>query len=295
MTQPPFQPLLLRNGKYNVARKGVQSRYLQDFYHGLLRSSWSWLVVVIVGTYVLVNTLFACAYLLLGDGIENAARGSFADAFFFSVQTMSTLGYGKMVPHGIAANLLVAVEALLGLTGLAVATGLLFAKFSRPNARVTFCHNAVVTTRDAIPVLMFRVANERDSLIVEATMHVVLARSERTKEGEALRRFHDLTLERSQTALFPLSWTVIHKIDEKSPLFGVTSESLVSGECEVIASMIGIEETFAQTIHARFSYGPADIVFGARLVDILYRLPNGQRGIDYTRFHDIIRAPPPAA
>jgi inward rectifier potassium channel len=290
LTRPPAQRLLLRDGRYNIARVGVRPRYWRDLYHRLLRASWAWLIALLVGGYIGINALFACVYLALGDGIENARPGSFADAFFFSVQTMATIGYGKMVPSGMVANALVTCEALIGLTALAVATGLLFAKFSRPFARVTFSRNAVITTRDGKKLLMFRVANERDSLIVEAQMRLVLVRTEKTKEGESLRRFVDLPLERERTAIFPLSWSIIHPVDESSPFHGATVESMREAECEIIASMTGLEETFAQTIHARYSYTPDDIALDAKLADILVRMPDGRRGVDYTRFHDVVRS-----
>jgi inward rectifier potassium channel len=192
------------------------------------------------------------------------------------------------VPRGFAANTLVSAEALIGMGGLAVATGLLFAKFSRPTARVVFSRSAVVAMRDGVPRLMFRVANERDSMIVEAQMRVVLVRTEKTSEGETMRRFHDLELERGRTAIFPLSWTVSHRLGPESPLHGLSPETLAEGDIELVCSLTGVEELFASTIHARFSYSTADIKFGHRLVDILSLEPDGRRAVDYTRFHDTV-------
>ncbi len=279
--------LLRRNGRFNVVRRGVPERRMQDLYARLLSAPWAWLITVLVGSYVGVNALFALAYLALGNAIENARPGSFTDAFFFSVQTMATIGYGKLVPIGTVANLLVTAEALFGLGGLAVATGLLFAKFSRPFARVVFSRYAVVAMRDGVPRLMFRVANERDSMIVEAQMRVVLVREERTAEGETMRRFHDLELERGRTAIFPLSWTVSHALDAKSPLAGLSPETPAIGEVELICSLTGTEELFASTIHARYSYSAADIKVGHRFVDIISTEPDGRRAVDYKNFHEI--------
>jgi inward rectifier potassium channel len=279
--------LLQRNGRFNVVRRGVPERRMQDLYARLLSAPWPWLITVLVAFYVGVNALFALAYLAVGDSIENARPGSFADAFFFSVQTMATIGYGKLVPVGMVANVLVTAETLFGLGGLAVATGLLFAKFSRPFARVVFSRTAVVATRDGVPRLMFRVANERESMIVEAQMRVVLVRQEVTREGETMRRFHDLELERARTAIFPLSWTVSHPLDAKSPLFGLSSEILASHEVEIICSLTGTEELFASTIHSRYSYSAADIQFGYRFVDILSVEADGRRAVNYSRFHEI--------
>jgi inward rectifier potassium channel len=279
--------LLLRSGRYNIVRRGVRTPRFRDLYHRLLSSSWTLLLSVLVVSYVASNALFALVYLTLGDGIENARAGSFADAFFFSVQTMATIGYGKLMPHGVFANVLVTAEALFGLGGLAVATGLLFAKFSRPTARVMFSSRAVVAMRNGVPRFMFRVANERDSMIVEAQMRVVLVRTETTREGETMRRFHDLELERGRTEIFPLSWTVSHVMDDKSPLYGLSVETLAQGEVEIVCSLTGTEEMFASTIHARFSYSAKDIAIGHRLVDIIGTEPDGRRSVDYAHFHEI--------
>jgi inward rectifier potassium channel len=284
--RPERSRLLLRNGRYNIVRRGMRSPRGRDFYYRLLSAPWFWLISVVLLAYAASNALFALAYLAIGDGIENARPGSFTDAFFFSVQTMATIGYGKLVPRGNAANALVAIEALYGLGGLAVATGLLFAKFSRPTACVIFSRYAVVAWRDGVPRLMFRVANERDSMIVAAQMHMVLVRNETTREGERVRRFHDLALERSRTAIFPMSWTVSHALGPDSPLHGLSAETLEASEAELICSLTGTEELFASTVHARFSYSAAEIRIGHRLVDILSEEPDGRRALDYTRFHD---------
>jgi inward rectifier potassium channel len=260
-------------------------------YHLLLVSSWPRLLGILALLYVAVNTGFALAYLIGGDGIAGARPGSFVDAFFFSVQTLATIGYGKMVPHSFLANVLVSVEALFGLVGVAMVTGLVFAKFSRPTARVLFSRVAVIAHRDGIPSLMFRVANARGNNIVEAHMHVVFARNETTAEGESVRRFYDLELARRQNTLFALSWTAIHPIGETSPFHRASRETLAAEGAQLIVSVIGFDESFAQTVHARHSYGVEDIVWGARFVDILSAGPDGQRLVDYRRFHDVVPTP----
>jgi inward rectifier potassium channel len=185
---------------------------------------------------------------VLGDEpIANARPGSFADAFFFSVQTMSTIGYGVLAPRTPYANVLVTTEALVGLLGLAMVTGMIFAKFSRPTARVLFSRVAVMTRRDGVPCLMLRMANRRGNQIVEARVHVVLALTETTAEGEVIRGLHDLAMARAENALFALSWTAIHPITEQRPLFRVTSESLAEQEAGSIVSLTGLDETFSQT------------------------------------------------
>lgn len=277
------------DGGLPTVRVGGADGYLSDLYHFLLVSSWSRLLLLLGIVFVGSNCLFALAYLLAGDSIQGARPGSFADAFFFSVQTMATIGYGHMVPRTLWANILVAIESLVSLLGLAVVTGLTFAKFSRPTARVLFSRVSVIAPWDGVPSLIFRMANQRGNHIAEARVHVILARNETTAEGDVFRRLHDLQLVRDETALFALTWTAIHPISDVSPLNHATRESLAESEAEIIVSLTGLDESFSETVHARHSYRAEDIVWGARFVDILSRLPDGRRQVDYTRFHDVIR------
>ena len=189
---------------------GLEDSRLSDLYHFLLTESWPVLLAGIVLIFVVVNSIFAMVY-MLDKGVENARPGSFADAFFFSVQTMATIGYGKMDPDTFLAEVMMSIEALTGLVGLAVVTGLVFAKFSRPTARVRFSRVAIVSNRDGVPSLQFRLANMRANRIVDASARVVFARQERTLEGEEMRRFYDLKLQRDRNSLFIYSWTVIHR------------------------------------------------------------------------------------
>jgi len=247
-------------------------RFFDDLYHHLLSASWLRLLAIIAGLYLAANALFALAYLAEPGSIGNARPGSFVDAFFFSVQTMATIGYGKLVPR----------------TGLAMVTGLMFAKFSRPTARVLFSRHAVVAPHDGVPCFMFRMANARGNNIVHAQVQVVLAREETTLEGDRMRRFHDLVLLRPRSTLFSFSWTAIHPITEVSPFHGATPAALVAAEAEIVVSLMGYDENLAQTVHARHRYQPGDVAWGARFVDILIREPGGMRRIDYARFHDVV-------
>jgi inward rectifier potassium channel len=270
-------------------------RYFADLYHHLLTSSWPSLLLQIVAAFIVLNSFFALGYLING-GIENARPGSFLDVFFFSIETMATIGYGRLVPITITAHILMSIEALIGLVGLAMMSGLTFAKFSRPTARIRFSRCAVVCVRDSVPSLMFRMANVRSSQIVEAQAHVVLARQENTVEGENVRRFYDLRLTRYRNATFSFSWTVVHPIDAESPFYGVTSQMLADSSAELIVSVTGIDETLAQTVYSRHIYdGAEDIVFGARLVDIVTRMPDGEFALDFRHFNDILPAELPAA
>lgn len=259
-----------------------------DLYHHLLTSSWQMLLVQIAAGFFAINALFAVGYYLDG-GIENARPGSFADVFFFSVETMATIGYGRMAPVTLLAHILMSFEALIGMIGLALTTGLIFAKFSRPSARVRFSRYGVISSRDGVLSLMFRMANERASQIVETQAHVLLARSEVTVEGEPVWRFHDLELTRYRNATFRHSWTVIHPIRPGSPLYGASEESLKTASAELVVSVTGIDGAFMQTVYARHTYEAADIVWGARLVDIMIRTPEDDFLIDYGKFDAIER------
>jgi inward rectifier potassium channel len=193
-----------------------------------------------------------------------------------------------MAPVTLAANIVVTSEIILGLLQVAMTTGLLFAKFSRPTARVLFSRVAIVQPFEGVPSLMFRMANERTNQIVEAQLRLVLARNELTKEGERIRRMTGLKLMRDSTTIFGLTWLAIHPIDEASPLRGATEASLADDEAEIIVSLVGHDEAFGQTIHARFSYPADEIRFGHKFVDVLSRLADGRRQIDLDVFHETV-------
>jgi inward rectifier potassium channel len=265
---------------------GLDENWLSDLYHSAMRSSWPALLAGVMMVYILINVAFAIIYLLV-QGVANARPGSFADAFFFSVQTMATIGYGQMVPTSFTTNILVSIEALIGLLSLAMIAGLIFAKFARPTARVRFSRVAIVSPRDGVPSLQFRMANLRANRIVDASARVVFARQEKTLEGEEMRRFYDLKLQRDRSSLFIYSWTAIHPITEDSPINGVSREAMEAAGAEIIVSVTGLDETFAQTIHARHAYRPDDLLWDHRFVDILARGPNGLMSIDYTHFDDV--------
>lgn len=275
---------------------GLPRRPLGDLYHQLLTWSWTRLFSLMGAAYLAVNALFAAAYLALGPGaIQGAEPGSFSDAFFFSFDTMATIGYGDKVPRGTAANLLSLVQVMLGMAGLAVTTGLVFAKFARPTARVLFSRVAVVQPFDGVPSLLFRMANARANQIVEAELTVIAVRAERTVEGESIRKVYDLKLRRSRSAAFSLSWTAVHPITPESPLFGLDAAALAQAPLTIMVSVSGIDEHLGQTVHARHAYAAADVIFGSRFVDILEVQPDGSAVIDYRRFHDIETVPPSGA
>ena len=236
--------------------------------------------------YLLTNLAFALLYLAQPGAIANARPGGFWDAFFFSVQTIATVGYGGMAPATFYANVIVTLETGAGLMFLAVATGLVFARFSRPTARILFSRVAVIGPYNGVPTLSFRLANQRQNQILEAEVRAVLLRDERTTEGTVIRRFYDLQLARSHSPVFALTFTVMHPIDRNSPLHGATPASLAAENAELIVTASGVDETIASRVYARSSYLPDDIRYDHRFVDVMGWTENGRRVIDYRRFHD---------
>jgi inward rectifier potassium channel len=258
-----------------------------DVYHRLFTVSWPVFFGLFATVYISINLIFAGIYLTDLPGIANARPGSFGDAFFFSVQTMATVGFGDMHPRDLFTNTVVTFEVLLGITTIAIATALIFSRFSRATARVMFSDVAVVAPYDGVPTLMFRAANRRRNQIIEAQVSVSMLRDEVTAEGQEMRRFHDLALARARTPIFSLSWTVMHPIAAGSPLYGATPEALTRQDARIIVTMMGIDETFSATIHARHIY-PADaIVWNHRFVDILGESADGVPTLDYRRFNRV--------
>ena len=266
---------------------GLRRARFGDLYHVLLTMSWRRFWLQAIGIYATVNHVFAGLYLLQPGGVSGARPGSFLDAFFFSVETLATIGYGAMWPKSLYANLLMTAEAFCGLALTAVATGLIFARISRPTARVMFSRWAIVTEVDGAPTLLLRAANVRVNQILEAEVSLSLARGGVTREGVKYRRFVDLKPARARTPLFALTWSIMHVVDETSPLYGATRESLTADDAEIIVVLSGVDETFAQRIHARYSYLPDDIAFGRRFSDMISATPDGRRVVDYSRFHEL--------
>jgi inward rectifier potassium channel len=269
-----------------VERRNIRRAPLADLYHNLIARSWGRLLGLLAFVYVGANLLFALGYWLGGDCIAGA--NGFGDLFFFSVQTMSTIGYGTMVPHTIYAHILVTIQAFGGTLFVALVTGLVFAKFSRPTARVMWSKNVVIIERGGKRLLQFRLANARANQIVEAQLRVAMARTEHTPDGERMRRFHDLVLQRDRNVIFVLTWTAVHEIDERSPLRGLTLEEMKAQSLQLVASVIGLDETFSQQVHARHTYEPDDFVHDMRFADIIGLEPDGSRYVDYSRFDVLV-------
>ena len=277
-------------GEYEIRVIGARSTPLRDFYHLLLGHSWRFTFAVIAGVFLAVNALFALGYVAVG-GIANARPGSFADAFFFSVQTFGTIGYGDLHPVGTGANLLMVAESIVGLSLIALATGLVFAKFSRPTARMVFSHEAVISPMNGVPTLGFRIGNERGNRIVDAQIRVNLVRTEKTREGATFYRMLDLKLSRDRALSLSRSWSVLHPIEGDSPLVGATPESLAAQEVELLVMVVGYDDITMSAVHAGHRYSDAQIAWGARHVNVLTETPEGDLILDVRRFHEIESTP----
>lgn len=266
---------------------GRRKQVLDDMYVRLLGGSWKNIILFMMGVYLVINVLFAFAYLATGDGIANARQGSFSDAFFFSVQTLATIGYGGMLPHGMMANILVTIESMFAFAYYGVVTGLVFSKFSRPTSRIVFSDKAIITKHDGKPHFMLRLVNERGNGIVEASAKLTLMRDEITAEGISMRRFYDLPLVRTEIPFLRLTWMIMHEINKDSPLYNVTPEKLTEIESVLIISIVGIDETLSQTVHARHFYTANDIVCDAVFEDILYSREDYVLEVRLDRFHQL--------
>ncbi len=284
---PNIVHLRSESGRFEIQGLDLWQNYWRDPYHLLLMLPWRLFFLLLTAGYGILNTLFALAYLAQPGGIEHAELGSFADAFFFSVQTLGAIGYGAMYPTTLYTNAVVAIEAMVSIISIAMITGLAFARFSRSDARVTFSEVAVVEPYNGVPTLMFRTANRRRNQILEATLKVYLLQDEISLEGQRMRHFYELPLVRNETPRFSLGWTVMHSIDEESPLWNATAESLEQQRSTIVISLSGLDETVMQPLHARHVYAVRDIRWGYRFVDMIYDAKSGDRYIDYRYFNVI--------
>jgi len=291
------QRLLNRDGSFNVARYGLG--FFESFapYHALLSMSWPAFLGAVVVTYFVLNFLFALAYLACGaDALVGSGLGSmggrFGQAFFFSVETFATIGYGQIAPNGVPANVIVTIEALVGLMYQALATGLLFARFTRPTAAVLFSRHAVIAPYNGGSALMFRMVNRRRNEIIQLEAQVLFSAMVADGRGGTTRKYTLLALERNKVTFFPLSWTVVHPIDGTSPLAGQTRESIAAAQGEILVLLSGIDEALEQTVHARSSYKAEEIVWNARFQSMFLETDARSRvAVDITRVHEIERLP----
>jgi inward rectifier potassium channel len=259
---------------------------LRDVYHLFLRTSWPVALGSIVLAWLAINAVFADLYLTVG-GVAAMRERSFWDAFCFSVQTMGTIGYGSMYPTTVGANVIMIAESVTSLILTAMATGMVFAKFSRSTSRVVFSRRLVIGPMNGVPTLMLRVGNARGNSILEATVRIAYTRTERMKEGTTFYRMVDLRPTRDRSPAMARTWTVLHPITPDSPLHGLTPESLAREDGEFLVTVIGIDDTSLQQVHARARYLDRDVVWGARHADILSEDSNGNIIADVRRFDEI--------
>jgi inward rectifier potassium channel len=276
---------------YSIRVIGAPRPGLRDAYHALLRTSWWTLIGIISSTFLLLNAAFAGLYLEVG-GVVNAQPGSFVDAFFFSAETMATIGYGAMYPASHAANVVMVVESIVGLLVTALATGLVFVRFSLTRARIVFAQRAAIGPMDGVPTLMVRLGNDRSNQIHDARLRLMMTVSSRTAEGVSWYRTTDLALVRDHAPALARSWTLLHRIDETSPLHGQTPESLAKFEAEFLVTVSGTDDTSLQSVHARWTYEHFSVVWGARLADVLSESPDGNVVLDLRHFHEITPTTP---
>ena len=283
---------LNRDGTFNVVRLGLPWWRSLNLYHTLVSCRWPTSYGLLALAYLVTNLAFALAYVACGP---EALAGSnsvtwpdrFFDAFFFSVQTLATIGYGALSPRGLAANVLVAIEALMGLLGVALATGLSFARFARPQARIRFADKAVVAPYGEGTGFMFRLVNEQSSQLVDVDATVVLSFLDPKLTGRAARKFVPLELERSRVVFFPLHWTVVHPITPKSPLAGFDADTLLKSEAEVFILLTAFDEASSQTVHTRTSYKAEEIAFGVHYRDMFVGAGD-QATIDISRLGEVV-------
>ncbi len=278
-----------READAEVVVIGAEWHPLRDAYHFVLSAPWWGVLGVIVGGFYGVNVLYALVYLFIG-GIEGMRPGSALDAFFFSVQTMGTIGYGAMHPVTDAANFVVVSEAAVGLVVTALATGIVFARFSRTPEQLVFSRNATVSNHEGVPTLAFRIGNDRASTVIEARVKVNVVRTEHPLEGGVFYRLHEARLLRERSPALSRSWTVLHPIEKDSPLFGVTERAALEEELEIMVTVVGTDDVSLQPVTARYTYKATDLAWGAQLADVLSELPDGRLQLDIRRFHDTVPA-----
>ncbi|MDR3096126.1 MAG: Inward rectifier potassium channel [Paraburkholderia sp.] len=280
-------PRKLAFGSRKILVYGMPVQTWRDFYHFALTMRWLTFFASLAGLFLLLNGFFACLYQLGTAPIANQFPHGFLGAFFFSVETLATVGYGDMHPQTVYAHMVATLEIFVGMSGVALATGLVFARFSRPRAKILFANQVVVHPIEGRMTLMARAANARQNVIAEAQAKLRLIRVETSSDGYTARRIYDLKLVRSEHPLFTLGWNLMHVIDESSPLFGATAESLSRQSAALHVVIEGSDESTAQTMQARYIWSDAQIRWSYRYVDLMSDV-NGVSVMDYRHFHEVV-------
>jgi inward rectifier potassium channel len=288
-TQPVVksQPVINKDGSINVKRTGLPFFSTANNYHSLITMSWRKFWAIVFTGYLIANLLFATIYFFLGRDVLDGRSGDtnfdrFMDAFFFSAQTISTVGYGHISPRGMVANSVAALESMVGLLAFALATGLLYGRFSRPSAKILYSDKVLIAPyRDGFG-LMFRLANLRRNILIDLEMEVVFGYNDEVN-GKVIRKFFQLDLERKYVSILTLNWTVVHPLDENSPLKDMTQEELETRQASLSVILKTFDDTFSQTVHSRTSYIYSDVVWGAKFVPVFHRDEDGQAILDMSK------------
>ena len=273
-------------GDRRIVADGLEQNIWKDFYYNAMTLSWPRFFGALAAAFLIVNAVFAAIYALGDAPIANARPGSLSDLFFFSVETTSTVGYGDMHPQTMYGHIVATAENFVGLMLLAVMTGLVFSRFSRPRAHVIFARNPVIAVHEGARTLVFRLANARNSFISEATAKLWMLGPTETAEGRHFVGFQPMRLLRSENPMFALSWTLFHPIEPDSPIYGLSDDQLLASEINFIVSIRGLDETSAQTLFARETFAAQDVRPGHEFVDLFSLDEAGLRHVDYSRVHD---------
>jgi inward rectifier potassium channel len=282
------KPRIVHIGGRPFVSEGLPERAWDDFYHRALTVSWPVFFGLATSVFLIFNAIFAMIYQVDPHGIANQFPKGLAGAFFFSVETLATVGYGDMHPQSVYTHVVATAEIILGMGNIAVVTGLIFARFSRPRAKILFGKHPIVRTIEGKPTLMLRAANMRMNLIAQASAQLHLLRRYQSPEGFQLRRIEDMKLVRDQHPIFMLSWNVMHVIDESSPLYGATQENLEADEATLLLTIEGVDETTSQSMLARHQWGIKEVRWNYRYLDLVRRDDNGLNIIDYNVFDEVL-------
>jgi inward rectifier potassium channel len=285
---PRPRPRVVQIGGRPFVSEGLREHAWDDFYHRALTMTWPVFFSLAITVFLMFNALFAMIYQIDPTGIANQYPKGLAGAFFFSVETLATVGYGDMHPQSVYTHIVATAEIITGMGNIAVFTGLIFARFSRPRAKIIFGKHPVIRMIDGKQTLMMRVANMRLNLIAQASAQLHLLRMHSTPEGFQLRRIEDMKLIRDQHPIFMLSWNVMHVIDEDSPMYGTTAESLEASEATLLLTIEGVDETTSQSMMARHQWGTKDVRWNHRYIDLVRRDENGVNVIDYAVFDEVL-------
>ena len=280
------KPRVVELGGREIITEGLALNFWADISHRCLTASWPSFIAGAALVFLGFNAVFAVFYWIGDQPISNVPGGAYIDYLYFSIETLSTAGYGDMHPQTHYGHFIATVELFTGIFSMSLMTGLIFARFSRPNARLLFANNPVISTHEGSPTLMVRLANERQDIIGNATARLWMFKNTVTAEGHPFRRFYELPLLRNESPALALSWTLHHVIDENSPLYGLHPEDLEAANVSFVVVVSGYDVVAAQTVHARKLYDHPDIRFGHRYVDVLTVSEDGKVRIDYGRVHD---------